>query len=122
MAITGLILFGYVLGHMIGNLQFLSPDRDQINHYAAFLHSTGNIAPLWIIRAVLLVAVIWHIVAALELTQIKSDARPVGYIKKRDVPASYAARTMMWSGPIIAAFIVFHVMRLTVGSVMPLGK
>ena len=121
MAITGLILFGYVLGHMLGNLQIFA-DRDQINHYAAFLHSTVNFAPLWIIRAVLLVAVVWHIVAALQLTKMKSDARPVGYVKKKDVPASYAARTMMWSGPIIAAFVIFHVLHLTVGAVLPLRE
>jgi succinate dehydrogenase / fumarate reductase cytochrome b subunit len=122
MAVTGLILFGYVLGHMLGNLQIFAPDHDQINHYAAFLHSTTNFAPLWIIRLVLLAAVVWHIVAALQLTKIKSDARPAGYVKKRDVPASYAARTMMWSGPIIAAFVIFHVLHLTVGSVMPLRE
>jgi succinate dehydrogenase / fumarate reductase cytochrome b subunit len=122
MAVTGLILFGYVLGHMLGNLQIFAPDRDQINHYAAFLHSTTNFAPLWIIRAVLLVAVVWHVVASVQLTKMKSDARPVGYIKKKNVPASYAARTMMWSGPIIAAFVIFHVLHLTVGAVMPLRE
>jgi succinate dehydrogenase / fumarate reductase cytochrome b subunit len=120
MAVTGLILFGYVLGHMLGNLQIFSPDPDQINHYAAFLHSTANFAPLWIIRFVLFAAVTWHIVAAVQLTKIKSDARPVGYVKKKDVHASYAARTMMWSGPIIAAFVIFHVLHLTMGAVMPL--
>lgn len=88
MAITGIILFGYVLGHMIGNLQIFSPDHDQINHYAAFLHSPANLGPLWAIRAILLVAVVWHIVAAIQLTKLKSDARPVAYIKKRDVPSS----------------------------------
>lgn len=122
MAVTGLILFGYVLGHMIGNLQVFSPDRDQINHYAAFLHSSANIAPLWVIRAVLFAAVILHIVAAIQLTKLNSDARPVGYIKKKDVPSSYAARTMIWSGPIIAAFVIFHVLHLTVGAVMPLRE
>jgi succinate dehydrogenase / fumarate reductase cytochrome b subunit len=122
MAITGIILFGYVLGHMIGNLQIFSPDRDQINRYAAFLHSPANLAPLWIIRAILLVAVVWHIIAALQLTKLKSDARPVGYIKKKDVPSSYAARTMIWSGPIIAAFVIFHVLHLTVGAMLPLHE
>jgi succinate dehydrogenase / fumarate reductase cytochrome b subunit len=71
---------------------------------------------------VLLVAVLWHIVAAVQLTKIKSDARPVGYVKKKDVPAAYAARTMMWSGPIIAAFVIFHVLHLTVGAVLPLRE
>ncbi len=122
MAVTGLILFAYVLGHVIGNLQIFAPNRDQINHYAAFLHSTANFAPLWIIRVVLFAAVVLHIVAAVQLTKTKSDARPVGYIKKKNVPSSYAARTMMWSGPIIAAFVIFHVLHLTVGAVMPLHE
>lgn len=122
MAVTGLILFAYVLGHMLGNLQIFLPDKNQINHYAAFLHSTVNVAPLWIIRFVLLGAVALHIVASLQLSKTKSDARPVGYIKKRDVPTAYAARTMMWSGPIIAAFVIFHILHLTVGAVMPLHE
>jgi succinate dehydrogenase / fumarate reductase cytochrome b subunit len=122
MAVTGLVLFAYVLGHMIGNLQIFAPDPNQINHYAAFLHSTANIALLWIIRTVLLAAVVLHIVAAVQLAKTKSDARPVGYIKKKNVPSSYAARTMMWSGPIIAAFVIFHVLHLTVGAVMPLRE
>jgi succinate dehydrogenase / fumarate reductase, cytochrome b subunit len=120
MAVTGLILFGYVLGHMLGNLQIFSADPNQINHYAAFLHSTASFAPLWIIRFVLFAAGVLHIVAAVQLTKVKSDARPVGYVKKKDVPTSYAARTMVWSGPIIAAFVIFHVAHLTVGAVMPL--
>lgn len=120
MAVTGLILFAYVLGHMLGNLQIFAPDTNQINRYAAFLHAAGNIAPLWIIRFVLFAAVVLHIVASVQLTKMKSDARPVAYIKKRDVPTAYAARTMMWSGPIIAAFVIFHVLHLTVGAVMPL--
>jgi succinate dehydrogenase / fumarate reductase cytochrome b subunit len=122
MALTGLILFGYVLAHMIGNLQIFSPDRGQLNHYAAFLHASSNLALLWLARFILLGAVIWHIVAAVQLSKIKSDARPVGYVKKRDVPTSYAARTMMWSGPIIAAFVIFHILHLTTGAVLPLKE
>src|SRR6202012_2212930 len=103
-------------------LQLFAPDREQINHYAAFLHSPANVAPLWAIRVILLAAVTLHIVAAIQLTKLKSDARPLGYIKKRDVPTSYAARTMIWSGPIIAAFVIFHVLHLTAGAVLPLKE
>src|SRR5580692_2585587 len=110
MAVTGMILFAYVLGHMIGNLQLFSPDRDQINRYAAFLHSPANVPPLWAIRAILFAALVAHIVAAIQLTKLNNDARPVQYIRKANVPASYAARTMIWSGPIIAAFAIFHVL------------
>jgi len=120
MAVTGLILFGYVIAHMLGNLQIYSADRQQINHYAAFLHDPGHAAFLWGARVVLLAAVILHIVAATQLWIRNRAARPVRYVKKNDVPTAYAARTMIWSGPIIAAFVVFHVLHLTVGSVLPL--
>ncbi len=118
MAVTGVILFGYVLAHLIGNLQIYSPDPTQINGYAHFLHSHPLL--LWIARCALLTAVIMHIVASVQLWSLKQKARPQSYVKKDDLPASYAARTMIWSGPIIAAFVIFHVLHLTMGSVLPL--
>jgi len=120
MAITGVILVGYVFAHLLGNLQIYSSDAEQINRYAAFLHNPANAAALWTARSVLLLAVGLHIVAATQLWLQNRSARPVGYLKKADVPASYAARTMIWSGPIVAAFVIFHVLHLTVGAVMPL--
>jgi len=116
MAVTGLTLFGYVLGHLLGNLQIYSPDHQQINNYARFLHSHGVL--LWGVRALLLVCVATHIVAAAQLWWLKQKARPQGYVKKNDIPSSYAARTMVWSGPIIAAFVVFHILHLTTGDVI----
>ncbi len=122
MAVTGVILFGYVLGHLIGNLQIYlpatAPNEYAINNYAHFLHSHGIL--LWIVRCGLLAAVILHITASVQLWLLKQKARPEAYVKKDDVPTSYAARTMMWSGPIIAAFVIFHVLHLTVGSVLQL--
>ena len=120
MAITGLILFGYVLAHMAGNLQIYSANRFQINAYAAFLHNPGNAALLLGARAFLLACVGLHIVAATQLWFQNRAARPVRYYKKADAPTAYAARTMVWSGPIIAAFVIFHVMHLTGGAVVPL--
>jgi succinate dehydrogenase / fumarate reductase cytochrome b subunit len=119
MAITGVILFGYVIGHLIGNLQIYSPDTQQINNYAHFLHSHAFM--LWAVRALLFASVILHITASVQLWRLKQNARPQGYVKKDDVPTSYAARTMIWSGPIIAAFVIFHVLHLTVGAVLPLN-
>ena len=117
MAVTGVILFGYVLGHMLGNLQiFLGAAA--INNYAHFLHSHEG--ALWVARVALLAAVILHIVASVQLWVLNNKARPVPYVRKRDVPASYAARTMKWSGPIIAAFVIFHVLHLTTGDIVPL--
>jgi succinate dehydrogenase / fumarate reductase cytochrome b subunit len=122
MAITGAILFGYVIAHLLGNLQIYSSNPEQINKYAAFLHNPANAAALWAARIALLVAVGAHILASVQLWKLKNDARPVGYKKKDDAATSYASRTMMWSGPIVAAFIIFHVMHLTVGSVVPLRE
>jgi succinate dehydrogenase / fumarate reductase cytochrome b subunit len=121
MAVTGVILFGYVIAHLIGNLQIFSPNVDQINHYAAFLHNPSNAAALWIARLVLLAAVILHITAAVQLWGQARAARPVAYAKKDDAGTSYASRTMRWSGIIVAAFVIFHVLHLTVGSVVPLA-
>jgi succinate dehydrogenase / fumarate reductase cytochrome b subunit len=123
MAVTGVVLFGYVAGHMAGNLQVFAgggPDAP-INRYARFLHSQESL--LWGVRLVLLAAVAMHIVASFQLWRLNRAARgEVGYHKKNDVPAAYAARTMVWSGPILAAFIVFHVLHLTTGTVMGLER
>jgi succinate dehydrogenase / fumarate reductase, cytochrome b subunit len=122
MAVTGVILFGYVVGHLLGNLQIYSSDPQQINRYAAFLHNPSNALALWGVRAILLAAVILHIVSSVQLWNQNRQARPISYRKKADVPTSYAARTMIWSGPIVAAFVIFHVLHLTVGSVLPIHE
>ena len=67
MAFTGAILFGYVLAHLLGNLQIYSADKQQINHYAAFLHNPANAAALWLARLVLLLCVILHMITTLQL-------------------------------------------------------
>jgi succinate dehydrogenase / fumarate reductase, cytochrome b subunit len=122
MAVTGTILFAYVVGHLLGNLQIYSADHDLINRYAAFLHAPNTEGLLWLVRAVLFLCVVLHIIAALQLWFLKRAARPIGYVKKDDVPTAYAARTMMWSGPIIAAYVIFHILHLTTGSVLPLQE
>jgi succinate dehydrogenase / fumarate reductase, cytochrome b subunit len=117
MAVTGVILFGYVIGHMLGNLQiFEGPEA--INNYAHFLHSHEG--ALWAARFLLGLSVVFHIVASIQLWLLNNRARPIGYVRKDDVPASYAARTMKWSGPIIAAFVIFHVLHLTTGDIVEL--
>ena len=119
MAITGVILVGYVVAHLLGNLQIYSSNPQQINAYAAFLHNPNNAVALWTARAILLLAVILHITASVQLWGQNRAARPVAYYKKDDVPTSYAARTMIWSGPIVAAFVIFHILHLTAGAVLP---
>jgi len=121
MAVTGVMLVGYVFAHLLGNLQIYSSNPEQINRYAAFLHNPANAAALWAARSVLLLAVGLHIVAATQLWLQNRAARPIGYVKKADLPNAYAARTMIWSGPIVGAFVVFHVLHLTAGKVLDLA-
>jgi succinate dehydrogenase / fumarate reductase cytochrome b subunit len=116
MAITGLILFGFVIGHMLGNLQVFM-GANQMNAYAAMLKANATL--LWGVRIVLLMAVILHIVAAVQLTRMSQRSRPEGYHYKDVIQADYAARTMRWSGPIIAVFVIYHVLHFTTGSVHP---
>jgi succinate dehydrogenase / fumarate reductase cytochrome b subunit len=116
MAITGVILFGFIIGHLLGNLQiFLG--REKIDAYGEFLHRTP--AVLWSARIVLLVSVILHVTASIQLTLLKWRARPVKYAKKDSVGSTYASRTMMWSGPIIFTFVIYHLLHFTFGTVHP---
>jgi succinate dehydrogenase / fumarate reductase cytochrome b subunit len=116
MAVTGLILFGFVIGHMLGNLQVFI-GANQMNDYAVMLKA--NAALLWGVRIVLLVTVILHIVAAVQLTLMNRRSRPEGYHYKDVIQADYASRTMRWSGVIIAVFVVYHLLHFTTGTVHP---
>lgn len=116
MAVTGLILFGFVIGHLLGNLQvYLGPEV--FNEYARFLRETP--ALLWGTRFTVAAAVLLHIWSAIQLSALKRSARPVAYTRWTSQDTSYAARTMMWSGPILAAFILYHLLHLTLGVVHP---
>lgn len=112
MAISGIALFGFVLVHLIGNLQiFLGPDV--FNAYARSLRHLP--ALVWSARIVLLVMVSLHIWVSLQLAVGKSEARPIGYEKYVSAGSMYASRTMYMSGPIIAAFVVYHLLQFTFG-------
>src|SRR2546422_2829427 len=116
MAVTGLLLFGFLIAHMLGNLQiFLGPAV--MNHYAERLH--GNPGLLWTARTILLMAVVLHIWASIQLYLLKKEARPIGYVKYKPIHSSWASRSMMLSGLIIAAFVVFHLLHLTTGTIHP---
>jgi len=116
MAVTGAILFLFVIGHMAGNLQiFEGPAK--LNAYGHFLHSIGEL--LWPVRIVLLAAVALHITATVQLALRKKKARPVGYSRKEAIASSYASRTMYWSGPIVLAFVIFHLLQFTAGYIHP---
>ncbi|HET6333082.1 MAG TPA: succinate dehydrogenase cytochrome b subunit [Polyangiales bacterium] len=112
MAVSGVVLVGFVVAHFIGNaLIWVGPEA--INAYSHALHAAPEL--LWVARIVLIVAVIAHIGAALKLAAKNTAARPQRYKKKRDHVTNYAARTMIWSGPILLGFILFHLAHLTLG-------
>lgn len=116
MAVTGAILFAFVIGHLAGNLQIFE-GREKLNAYGRFLHSIGEL--LWPIRIVLIVSVLLHITATVQLALRKKRARPVGYSRKEAISSSYASRTMYWSGPIVLAFVIFHLLQFTAGYIHP---
>ena len=122
MAITGIVLMGYVFAHMVGNLK-LYVGAESMNAYAEWLQVLGYPAipgALWILRVGLLAATVLHVHAAWSLTRMNRAARPHGYESKRDyIAASFAARTMRWSGVIVLLFIVFHLLDLTFGTANP---
>jgi succinate dehydrogenase / fumarate reductase cytochrome b subunit len=116
MAVTGAVMFVFVIGHLAGNLQvFEGPEK--LNAYGKLLHDLGEL--LWPVRIVLLLCVTLHIVATVQLALVKKRARPVGYSAKKAIASSYASRTMYWSGPIVLAFIIFHLLHLTAGYIHP---
>jgi len=114
MAVTGVIGIGFVIGHMLGNLQAFE-GAEKINAYGRFLHHTIGLE-LWIIRIVLLAAVILHVVAAVQLTRISQSARPVGYSRKKSQAATLASRAMRYGGLLLLIFIIVHIMQFTTRS------
>ncbi|PYL31884.1 MAG: succinate:quinone oxidoreductase [Verrucomicrobia bacterium] len=109
-AITGVILILFVIGHLLGNLQiFIGPDW--INAYSQHLHDLGPL--LWLIRAFLFIAVVFHIYLTILLAIENRRARPEPYIDKRYVKATFASRHMVMSGLIVLAFIAYHLAHFT---------
>ncbi len=121
MAVTGVMLFGFVLGHMVGNLKFLlGPEK--INAYAEGLREIGvpvfgHGDVLWLARIGLLAAVGLHMLAAWQLTLLNRKARPIDYVAQTPQAATYASRTMRFGGVIILLFVIYHLLHLTIGSV-----
>lgn len=113
MAATGVILIGFVVGHLVGNLQvFEHPDR--INGYAQFLHQLGPL--LWIARIGLIVAAALHIWAGVALSLENVSARgPEPYAVKHTLRATLASRTMRWTGLVVLAFLLYHLAHFTFG-------
>ena len=113
MAVSGVILFGFVLAHMAGNLQIYE-GPEKLNAYAKLLRAMP--AALWGARLTLLLMVVLHIWSSVKLALLnKLEARPTGYVRHKSQTAGYAARTMYWSGPIILCFVIYHLMEFTLG-------
>ncbi|WP_438290055.1 succinate dehydrogenase [Streptomyces sp. HUAS TT7] len=120
MAVSGLIMLSYLVVHMMGNLKIFF-GAGQFNAYAHWLRTIGEPFlhyewALWLIRVVLVAAVVGHAVSAYQLSRRDIKARPSGYVHRR-ARASYATRTMRWGGIILALFIVWHILDLTTGTV-----
>jgi succinate dehydrogenase / fumarate reductase cytochrome b subunit len=111
MAVTGFALFLFVIGHLVGNLQiFLGPEA--INKYGHFLQSNPEL--IWPARLGMIVLVVLHIWSAVQLSRENRAARPVAYGEYKPVGSSYASRTMLMSGLIVFAFIVYHLLHYTI--------
>jgi len=115
MAVTGLLMVLFVLVHMAGNLQmFGGPER--MNAYARLLHSMPGL--LWAFRAVLGLAALLHIVTALQLIARDLTSRPSRYVRRSYVEATISSRTMLYTGPALLAYLVYHLLQLTLGTIL----
>ncbi len=117
MAVTGIIGVLFVIGHMVGNLQVFR-GAERLNAYGHLLHGPLN-ELIWGARVVLLAALVLHVVAAWQLTLRNRAARPVEYAARTPQVSTLASRTLRWGGVLLLAFIVYHLLDLTIGTVNP---
>lgn len=118
MGVTGVIGIGFVILHSLGNL-LIFQGSTALNAYSHFLKSSAEL--LWALRTVLIVAVILHVIAAVQLTRQSRAARPTGYVKHESQVATVASRTMRWGGVLLLIFIVLHILHFTTGTIRPAG-
>ena len=116
-ALTGLVLIAYVIGHLIGNLQIFLPDKGRINAYGALLHASPPL--LWSVRIFLIFCFVLHIVTTIKLAAENRAARPRGYAKTSYEKSTLAARTMVISGLIVLCFVIYHVLHFTANVTNP---
>ena len=116
MAVSGIVLVVFVIGHMTGNLLAFQ-GRGRLDAYAHFLQSSAPI--LWTVRTVLLLATILHVHSAFSLTRDARAARPRGYARREVQSSTVGSRTMRWGGVLLLVFIVYHLLHLTTGTLHP---
>jgi len=121
MALTGILLSLFVVGHLLGNFQlFLGKDSTGaylINKYAEFLQHNAPL--LWGTRIVMGLSVLVHAIAGIQLYLARGAARPVDYHQTQSVSSTVSSRTMIWTGVLIGGFVVYHLLHFTVGSLHP---
>lgn len=122
-AISGAIMAGFLIMHMIGNFKAFA-GQEKLDHYAAFLRDigadlVGHETVLWVTRLVLLVAVVSHIVTIILLRKQNRAARPVQYHVKRSFASTFSARMMVVSGILLLVFILVHLAQFTLGWYKP---
>ncbi len=115
-AITGFMLLGWITGHMVGNLQIFI-GQESLNRYAAFLQGLGEL--LWLLRGVMALVLILHVWFAVQLKLENWAARPTRYECNDTVAATFSSRTMIWTGLLIASFVVYHLLHFTFMSFHP---
>jgi len=113
MAITGLLMVLFVVGHLLGNLSIFA-GADGINTYAAKLHSLPVV--VWATRVVMLAAVAFHLVLSIQITLENRAANPTRYAVDRRLRVTFASKNMIWTGLLLGAFIVGHLFHFTVRS------
>ena len=111
MAVTGMLLVGFVTVHLLGNMSVFA-GAEAINIYAEKLHSLGPI--VWIFRLVMLVLFVVHITFGIQLTMENSSASPEAYAIKKRLKTTFSAETMIYTGLIILAFLLYHLLHFTV--------
>ena len=117
MAVTGVVLVGFLVFHVSGNL-LMFKGSEAMNAYAAFLK--GSAAVLWTVRVVLLVSLVLHVHAAWSLTMQNRAARPAGYAQLTRQSATFSALSLRVGGVILLAFIIFHILHFTTGQLHPM--
>jgi succinate dehydrogenase / fumarate reductase cytochrome b subunit len=110
MAVTGLLMVLFVVGHLLGNLTIFFPGG--INAYAEKLHALAPV--VWGTRIVMLTAVLFHLVISIKLTLENSEANPTKYAVSRDMRKTFASKSMIYSGLVLGVFIVYHLFHFTV--------
>lgn len=112
-ALTGLFLVLFLAGHLIGNLLIFQGSAD-FNEYAHFLHTMAHGWGIWGFRILMLVSLVLHILATVQLVASNRAARTVRYQKEATMVASRSSRMMIWSGLTILLFFIFHILHYTV--------